>query len=41
MVKRKKHKNSAINKYAKKTKTRSNKNIVDKVAMLFCGDVLT
>ena len=41
MVKRKKHKNAAINKWAKKTKTKSNKNIIDKVAMSFWGGVLT
>ena len=41
MVKRKKHKKYATNKWTKKAKKRGNKNIVDKVAMPFCGDVLT
>lgn len=41
MVKRKKHKNAATNKWTKKAKKRGNKHIGDKVVMPFCGDVLT
>lgn len=36
MVKRKKHKNSATDKWAKKTKKRGNKHIGDKGFMLSC-----